>query len=152
MSHPGVGLDKWEDLPKSNSVYLGAGSSQHILRLAQDSVLQDSRMRRSGRIISTRLRSSTTRQRLSSRASCSLPSRKEIEKQGRLQAQRQHLPALWTTAYSDLLDPDSETFAARSSTSRRSLIWVQRFVDASAIGWYDYLYGDNAKANAMIKA
>jgi NitT/TauT family transport system substrate-binding protein len=29
---------------------------------------------------------------------------------------------------------------------------VQRFVDASAIGWYDYLYGDNAKANAMIKA
>ena len=28
---------------------------------------------------------------------------------------------------------------------------VQRFVDASAIGWYHYLYGDNAKANAMIK-
>ncbi len=26
MSHPGVGLDKWEDLPKANSVYLGAGS------------------------------------------------------------------------------------------------------------------------------
>ena len=28
---------------------------------------------------------------------------------------------------------------------------VQRFVDASAIGWYHYLYGDNAKANAAIK-
>ncbi len=28
---------------------------------------------------------------------------------------------------------------------------VQRFVDASAIGWYNYLYGDNAKANALIK-
>ena len=28
---------------------------------------------------------------------------------------------------------------------------MQRFVDASAIGWYHYLYGDNAKANAMIK-
>src|SRR6478752_7845706 len=26
MSHPGVGLDKWEDLPRANSVYLGAGS------------------------------------------------------------------------------------------------------------------------------
>src|SRR6201996_1541164 len=25
MSHPGVGLDKWVDLPKSTSVYLGAG-------------------------------------------------------------------------------------------------------------------------------
>jgi NitT/TauT family transport system substrate-binding protein len=28
---------------------------------------------------------------------------------------------------------------------------VQRFVDASAIGWYHYLYGDNAKANEAIK-
>ena len=28
---------------------------------------------------------------------------------------------------------------------------MQRFVDASAIGWYHYLYGDNAKANAAIK-
>jgi NitT/TauT family transport system substrate-binding protein len=28
---------------------------------------------------------------------------------------------------------------------------VQRFVDASMIGWYHYLYGDNAAANAIIK-
>ena len=28
---------------------------------------------------------------------------------------------------------------------------VQRFVDASAIGWYHYLYGDNSKANELIK-
>lgn len=28
---------------------------------------------------------------------------------------------------------------------------VQRFVDASIIGWYHYLYGDNAPGNAMIK-
>jgi NitT/TauT family transport system substrate-binding protein len=28
---------------------------------------------------------------------------------------------------------------------------VQRFVDASAIGWYNYLYGDNTAANTMIK-
>jgi NitT/TauT family transport system substrate-binding protein len=28
---------------------------------------------------------------------------------------------------------------------------VQRFVDASIIGWYNYIYGDNAAANAMIK-
>ena len=28
---------------------------------------------------------------------------------------------------------------------------VQRFVDASAIGWYNYLYGDNSAGNAMIK-
>src|SRR6202011_4448618 len=28
---------------------------------------------------------------------------------------------------------------------------VQRFVDASMIGWYHYLYGDNAPANALIE-
>ena len=28
---------------------------------------------------------------------------------------------------------------------------VQRFVDASLIGWYNYLYGDNTAANAMIR-
>jgi NitT/TauT family transport system substrate-binding protein len=28
---------------------------------------------------------------------------------------------------------------------------VQRFVNASIIGWYNYLYGNNAAANAMIK-
>jgi NitT/TauT family transport system substrate-binding protein len=29
---------------------------------------------------------------------------------------------------------------------------VQRFVSASIEGWYNYLYGDNAKANELIKA
>lgn len=28
---------------------------------------------------------------------------------------------------------------------------VQRFVDASIVGWYNYIYGDNRPANAMIK-
>jgi NitT/TauT family transport system substrate-binding protein len=40
--------------------------------------------------------------------------------------------------------------------TRRDLIdkkpdLVQRFVDASIIGWYNYLYGDNTPANALIK-
>jgi len=29
---------------------------------------------------------------------------------------------------------------------------VQRFIDASIIGWYNYLYADNSGANALIKA
>jgi NitT/TauT family transport system substrate-binding protein len=28
---------------------------------------------------------------------------------------------------------------------------VQRFVDASIVGWYNYIYGDNSAANALIK-
>src|SRR5271169_6942611 len=37
MSHPSVGLDKWEDLPKAKSAYVGAGAIQTFyawLRLA----------------------------------------------------------------------------------------------------------------------
>jgi NitT/TauT family transport system substrate-binding protein len=40
--------------------------------------------------------------------------------------------------------------------TRRELIskkpdLVQRFVDASVIGWYNYLYGDNSPGNALIR-
>jgi NitT/TauT family transport system substrate-binding protein len=40
--------------------------------------------------------------------------------------------------------------------TRRALVegkpdLVQRFVDASIVGWYNYLYGDNRAANALIK-
>ena len=40
--------------------------------------------------------------------------------------------------------------------TRRALVdskpdLVQRFVDASVIGWYNYIYGDNAAGNALIK-
>jgi len=51
-----------------------------------------------------------------------------------------------------------EGFSAYSTLieTRRDLVdkkpdLVQRFVDASIIGWYNYLYGDNAPANALIK-
>jgi NitT/TauT family transport system substrate-binding protein len=48
------------------------------------------------------------------------------------------------TAYSTLIE------------TRRDLVekkpdLVQRFVDASIIGWYNYLYGDNKAANALIR-
>jgi NitT/TauT family transport system substrate-binding protein len=45
---------------------------------------------------------------------------------------------------------------ATTVETRRDLVeknpdLVQRFVDASAIGWYHYLYGDNTRANEAIK-
>jgi NitT/TauT family transport system substrate-binding protein len=43
------------------------------------------------------------------------------------------------------------TIVARLDTVEKSPDLVQRFVDASTLGWYHYLYGDNAKANAAIK-
>jgi NitT/TauT family transport system substrate-binding protein len=54
-----------------------------------------------------------------------------------------------------LADYGFNTYSTLIET-RRDLIdkkpdLVQRFVDASIVGWYNYLYGDNAPANAMIK-
>jgi NitT/TauT family transport system substrate-binding protein len=54
-----------------------------------------------------------------------------------------------------LADYGFNTYSTLIET-RRELIdkkpdLVQRFVDASVVGWYNYLYGDNAPANAMIK-
>jgi NitT/TauT family transport system substrate-binding protein len=46
--------------------------------------------------------------------------------------------------YSTLIETRSELIDKKPDL-------VQRFVDASIIGWYNYLYGDNAPANALIK-
>jgi NitT/TauT family transport system substrate-binding protein len=54
-----------------------------------------------------------------------------------------------------LADYGFNTYSTLVET-RRDLIdkkpdLVQRFVSASLVGWYNYLYGDNAAANAMIR-
>jgi NitT/TauT family transport system substrate-binding protein len=45
----------------------------------------------------------------------------------------------------------STLIEARVETVQKRPDLVQRFVDASIIGWYNYLYGDNSAANTMIK-
>lgn len=47
--------------------------------------------------------------------------------------------------------PYSTTIETRQEIVDKDPDLVQRFVDATAIGWYNYLYGDNAAANALIK-
>jgi NitT/TauT family transport system substrate-binding protein len=46
--------------------------------------------------------------------------------------------------YSTLIEARRETVEKRPDL-------VQRFVDASAIGWYNYLYGNNKPANELIR-
>jgi NitT/TauT family transport system substrate-binding protein len=55
-----------------------------------------------------------------------------------------------------LADQGFSTYSTLIET-RRELVekkpeLVQRFVDASIVGWYNYLYGNNAPANALIKS
>ena len=46
----------------------------------------------------------------------------------------------------------STTVEARTEMVESNPDLVQRFVDASTIGWYNYLYQDNSKGNAAIIA
>jgi NitT/TauT family transport system substrate-binding protein len=48
-------------------------------------------------------------------------------------------------------DPYSTTIETRQDLVDENPDLVQRFVDATAIGWYNYLYGDNTAANDLIK-
>ncbi len=48
-------------------------------------------------------------------------------------------------------DTYSTLIEARRDTVEKRADYVQRFVDASIIGWYNYMYGDNTAANALIK-
>ena len=49
----------------------------------------------------------------------------------------------WNT-YSTLIETRRDVIESKPGL-------VQRFVDASIIGWYHYIYGDNSAGNAMIK-
>ena len=69
----------------------------------------------------------------------------EIEKQGGFKPNIFLLSDYGYDTYSTLI-------VTRDEIVEKTPDLVQRFVDASAIGWYHYLYGDNSKANEMIKA
>ncbi len=68
-----------------------------------------------------------------------------IEQQGKFKPKIFLLADQGFSAYSTLIE------------TRRALVekkpdLVQRFVDASIVGWYNYIYGDNRAANALIKS
>jgi NitT/TauT family transport system substrate-binding protein len=67
-----------------------------------------------------------------------------VEKTGRFKPRIFLLADYGFNTYSTLIE-------ARRETVEKQPGLVQRFVDASAIGWYNYLYGDNKAANELIK-
>jgi NitT/TauT family transport system substrate-binding protein len=68
----------------------------------------------------------------------------EVEKQGGFKPNVFLLADQGYSTYATLIE-------ARRDMVEKSPDLVQRFVDASAVGWYHYLYGDNKKANEAIK-
>jgi len=54
-----------------------------------------------------------------------------------------------------LADQGYDTYASTIETRKQLVIerpqTAQRFVEASIIGWYNYIYGDNGAGNSLIK-
>ena len=67
-----------------------------------------------------------------------------IEKQGNFKPKIFLLANEGFSSYSTLIETRRELVEKKPDL-------VQRFVDASIIGWYNYVYGDNKAANATIK-
>lgn len=140
MSHPGQGLDKWSDLPKAQAMIIGKEVQASLYQwLKQEFGFTDRQVRP-----------------YTFNPAPFIANKKSVQ-QGYVTAepfaveqQGGFKPNLFLAA-----DYGFDTYSTLIET-RRSLVekkpdLVQRFVDASIIGWYNYLYGDNAKANALIK-
>ena len=140
MSHPGAGLDSWADLPKAKIVYVGAGAINTFYGWMK------TRLRLQGREHPALYFNSAPfiQNKNSVQQGYLTAEPYEIERQGKFKPNIFLLSDYGYSTYSTLIETRREIVEKKPD-------FVQRFVDASTIGWYHYLYGDNAKANAMIK-
>jgi NitT/TauT family transport system substrate-binding protein len=140
MSHPGVGLDKCADLPKATTAFIGKealvtfyqwmttayGFKEDIVRpyaFNPGPFLTDPHSIQQGCVTSEPF---------------------AVEREGHF---KPNIFLLADYAYSTC----ATIIETRADLVKDHPDVVQRSVDASAIGWHNYLYGDNAKANAEIK-
>ncbi len=139
MSHPGVGLDKWTDLPKATAFVgkEGLASFYQWMRVAYGFREENVKPYNFNAAPFIADKNSIQQGYLTAEPF-------SVEKDGGFK------PNIFLLA-----DQGYSTYATTIET-RQDLVdnnpdLVQRFVDASAVGWYHYLYGDNSKANAAIK-
>jgi NitT/TauT family transport system substrate-binding protein len=139
LSHPGVGLDKWSDLPKATAFISKEALVSFYAWMKSAYGFKDENVKpytfNAGPFIAD----------------------KNSIQQGYLNAEPYEVEIHGGFKPNVFLLADqgfstyASTIEARRDTIEKHPDLVQRFVDASAIGWYHYLYGDNAKANEAIK-
>ena len=140
MSHPAVGLDKWADLPNASPAFIGKeglASFYQWMRSAygfkEENVrpytfnpgpfIADTHSIQQGYVTSEPF---------------------AVEREGHFKPNIFLFADYGYGTYATTIETRADLVANKPDV-------VQRFVDASAIGWYNYLYGDNTKANALIK-
>jgi len=139
MSHPGVGLDRIEDLPKATA-FIGKDGFVSVYQWLKKAYgFRDENVKpytfNSAPFIADK-------HSIEQGYATSEPF--EVERQGKFK------PNVFLIA-DDGYDSYSTTIETTRGLIDKNPDLVQRFVDASIIGWYNYIYGDNSAANALIK-
>jgi NitT/TauT family transport system substrate-binding protein len=139
IAHPGQGIDKLEDLKKLTLFVSPEGMSTYFQWLKADYGFKDDR---------TKPYTFNAQPFLADKNSAmqgyvtSEPF--AVEQEGKFKPKVFLLADDGFSAYSTLIEARRELVEKKPDV-------VQRFVDASIIGWYNYLYGDNSAGNALIK-
>lgn len=140
MSHPGQGLDTWDDLKKADQYILGDEGFQSYFQW----MITDFGFDAAKRVPYTFNPAPFIANPKSVQQGYVTSEPFAVEREAGFK------PNLFLLA-----DYGFETYATTIETMQKTIDErpdvVQCFVDGSAKGWYNYLYGDNAAANALIK-
>ncbi len=140
MSHPGEGLDKWEDLPGAEQYIVGdEGAQSFLLWMAEEYGFDLSK-----RVPYTFNPAPFIANKKSIQQGYVTSEPFAVEKEGGFMPNQFLLADYGYDTYSTTIEAMQDTIDKRPEV-------VQCFVDGSAKGWYNYLYGDNTAANEAIK-
>jgi NitT/TauT family transport system substrate-binding protein len=140
MSHPGVGLDRFEDLKTSDNILISKeGIASYYQWLKTEKGFSEKQVKP-----------------YMFNAAPFITDKRAVQ-QGYVTSEPYQIEtkAGFKPNVFLLADYGFDTYSTTIETTRKLIETkpdlVQRFVDASIIGWYNYIYGDNRAANALIK-
>jgi NitT/TauT family transport system substrate-binding protein len=140
LAHPDVGVEKFDDLKKLNILVSSEGVATYYQWLKSEHGFRDEQVRPYTFNPQPFLANKNT-----AMQGYVTSEPFTVEKQGGFK------PKIFLLADQGF-DTYSTTIETRRELIEKSPDLVQRFVDASIVGWYNYIYGDNAAANKLIKA
>ena len=140
IAHPDQGIDKFEDLKKLTLFISKEGVATYFQWLKADYGFSDSQVKPY-----TFNPQPFLADKRSAMQGYVTSEPFAIEQQGKFKPKVFLLADQGFSAYSTLVETRSDLVKTKPDL-------VQRFVDASIIGWYNYIYGDNSAANALIKS
>lgn len=140
MSHPGQGLEKWEDLKNADQYILGDEGVQTFFQWMVIELGFDA----AKRVPYTYNTAPFLANKKSIQQGYVTSEPFAVKKEGGFVPNQFLLADYGWDTYSTTIEVMQDTIDKRPEV-------VQCFVDGSAKGWYNYLYGDNKAANDMIK-